>query len=404
MGAEPIIKEAVDRWTPHLLQWRRHLHRHPELSFHERDTARYLVDNLADVKNLTVTTEVAGTHGLVATIGQGSGVHVAFRADMDALPLDESGTDPWRSQRPGVMHACGHDAHMSIALGALHVLADIWERESLNGAASFIFQPAEETPDDRGKTGAPYLVDAGVLDGIDVIGALHMDPQQPVGVVRLHDGACMASVDNFRLTIIGRGGHAGYPHLTVDPLAVMVPTLQAINVITARRVSAMAPAVVSVCRVVGGTTNNVIPDIVEIEGTVRTYDGQVREHVLDELARACDMVKNMGAQYELDIQRCEPPTFNDRRVNQILEQAALASGLVPLWDGPFGMGGEDFGFMTAKVPGALAFIGCAADSHTKGSLHSSNFDLDERVLPLGVTLVVEAMRMFLRGGWSAKEG
>ncbi len=396
-GAESTdLMHQARRLAADLESWRNHLHRHPEVSFGERETAVFLQSQLASMTGVEVSTAVAGTYGLVARIGAGPGPHVAIRADMDALPLVEVSHHRVRSEVDGVMHACGHDGHMAMALGVAQLLSQHWDAWGLSGRVTLVFQPAEETPNAQGKTGAPYLVETGILDDVDMIMALHMDPEHDTGSVRVHDGACMASVDNFQITLFGQGGHAGYPHQTVDPLYLMIPVLQAIHGIASRRVSPLMPAVVSVCHVVGGTTYNVIPSEVTLEGTLRSYDSDVREHMIRELERAASLSENLGGRYQFTVARGEPATVNNPDVNRIIAGVVEdLTGQRPLRTGPFGMGGEDFGFMTEKVPGALVFLGCRKPGSPAVSLHSADFDLDVAALSLGTALLTEAARRIL---------
>lgn len=391
------ILDVARALMPKLATWRDHLHRHPELSFQEHLTAQYLEEQLATMADLAVVSKIGNTYGLAAQLGSGSGPHVAIRADMDALPLNEIAGHEIRSEHAGVMHACGHDGHMAMALGATHLISQLWRDWGLAGRVTVVFQPAEEAPDASGKTGAPYMVASGILDDVDAIVALHMDPEQPTGSIRLHDGACMASVDNFRITLFGQGGHAGYPHQALDPLFMMIPVLSAIHGITARRVSPLVPAVVSVCHVQGGTTNNVIPSEVMLEGTLRSYDAGVREHMIQEIERAASLCENLGGRYQLEVARCEPATINHPEVNRVVAGVFEdLTGSTPIRSGPFGMGGEDFGFMTQKVPGALVFLGCRKPGAPSMSLHSPEFELDPEALAIGTALLADTVCRILK--------
>ncbi len=393
--------ERAERLAPLMTQWRRAFHRRPERSFAEFRTAEQVAAILESIPGMTVNRGAAGiTTAVVGTIGTSGGRHVALRADMDALPIEEPPAVPdFFSDTPGLMHACGHDGHMAILLGAAHLIADSLALGEMTGQVTFIFQPAEETPDETGKTGAPLLVDAGVLDGVDAVMALHMDPGTPVGSIRLHDGACMAHVDNFRARVIGEGGHAGYPNLAVDPLWLLLPVLEAVHGIRARRLSPLDAAVLSVCHIEGGTTNNVIPPYVDLAGTLRSYHDDVRKTLVEELERALSVAVALGGRYELTVERCEPAVSNSVVINRLLTrvvQEAIRSE--PLWTGPFGMGGEDFGFMSQKVPGSLFFLGCADPAGDPTNLHSPYFFMDERALPIGAAVFLETVKTILIDG------
>lgn len=390
----------AEHLAPEMKAWRRAFHRRPERSFHEFETAARVASILEAIPGMTVIREFAGTTAVVGRLGTPGPHHVALRADMDALPIEEPASDAdFFSDTPGLMHACGHDGHMAILLGAAHLIAESLAHGEMAGQVTFIFQPAEETADANGNTGAPYLLDAGVLDGVDALMALHMDPQSPVGTVRLHDGACMANVDNFRARVIGHGGHAGYPNLALDPLWLLIPVLEAVHGIRARRLSPLDSAAVSVCHIEGGTTNNVIPPYVDLAGTLRSYRDDVREALTEELRRALSVSEALGGHYELSVERCEPAVLNSFGINRVLAgvmQEALH--LMPSWTGPFGMGGEDFGFMSRKVPASLFFLGCADPAGTLTSLHSPDFFLDERALPIGSAIFLEAVKAILNDG------
>ncbi len=395
-GEEEGWSQALDRayyLFPQLREWRRHFHAYPELSFQEYESAAYIGQVLESIPGMTVRRNIGGTQGVIGHVGDGGGKHIAIRADMDALPIDEPQGLEFSSAIPGVMHACGHDGHMAVLLGAAHLIAEDVVHKHIPAEVSFIFQPAEETSDESGKTGAVHLIDAGVLDNVDAVLALHMDPGTPVGAIRLHEGICMANVDNFRARIKGQGGHGGYPHLAVDPLWILAPVLLAIHGIRARRLSPMDEAAISVCRIQGGTTNNVIPSFVDIEGTLRSYHDETRDLIITELRRALEVAKTLGGDFELEVERGEPAVRNNADLNQILDRAVYRAIRSKPWrNGPFGMGGEDFGFMSRKVPGSLFFLGCAPSVEKTTSLHAPDFFLDERALPLGAAVLLEAVK------------
>ncbi|MDA8194920.1 MAG: amidohydrolase [Thermaerobacter sp.] len=382
--------------APWLVRWRRAIHQRPELSFQEYETASMVAGILREIPGCLVQTNVAGTTGVVARIGRGEGPVMALRADMDALPVDEVSTHSFRSQTPGAMHACGHDGHSAILLGVAHMLAEAFAQDEMHGQVILVFQPAEETPDARGQTGAPYLLASGLLEEAEAIVALHLDPEYPVGTVRLNDGPSMAAVDNFRGVILGQGGHGGYPHMGTDPLWMMVPVLQTLYGLVSRRVSPLEPAVVSIGRVAGGTTSNVLPPEVLIEGTMRSYDEKTRYVLMQEVERAFRLVRGLGGEYRLDILRGEPAVKNHPGVNRVLA-AVVRDTLGPqaIVTGPFGMGGEDFGFMAEAIPGALFFLGCAPKDGPR-SLHAPTFDLNEDCLPVGALLLAETVKRFLQ--------
>ncbi|MBO8172282.1 MAG: amidohydrolase [Bacillaceae bacterium] len=380
-----------------LVEWRRTLHQNPELSFQEYETSEMVARLLRQIPGMQVQTGIAGT-GVVGVLTTGKGPVIGIRADMDALPICEQADHDYCSRRPGVMHACGHDAHTSILLGTAYLLADYFHKGRLSGTVKFIFQPAEEAPDENGLSGAPYMIRAGVLEDVDAVLALHMDPENPVGTARVHDGFSMANVDVFRGKITGTGGHAAYPHLGTDPVWMLGPVLQAINGIVSRRVSPLDEAVVSITQIHAGTASNVIPTEVELEGTLRSYKPDVREFLIRQVENAFALVSNLGGNYQVEVIRGEPALNNHPLINQWLTQTI--QDLFPgfhIKNEPFGLGGEDFGHMTQVVPGAMFFLGCAFNDDVPRELHTPVFDIDEKCLPVGAAIMAETALRFLSG-------
>lgn len=381
-----------------MASWRRLIHRHPEPAFEEFQTADLVAEVLEHLPGFMVRRGVGSPTSVVALLDTGRpGRHVALRADMDALPIQEDTGIDTPSEVGGMMHACGHDGHVAALLGAAHLIADDAAQGRLSGRVTLLFQPAEEAHDAQGKSGAVYLIEAGVLDGVDVVLALHANPQAPVGTIGLHDGAAMANIDDFTARIIGRGGHAGYPDQALDPLWLLVPVLEAIHGIRARRVSPIDGAAVSVCQINGGTANNVIPQHVDLAGTLRSYHDQTRELLLSELSRALNVAEALGGQVTVNVQHGEPSVVNAPAVNRILAHVVpqvLQRDAV--WRGPFGMGGEDFGWMTRTVPGAMFFLGVGTEGLPPTSLHAPNFRLDETALSIGAAVFAESTRQLCK--------
>ncbi len=402
-GSAKVARRA-EALAARLTAHRRHLHAHPELAFHEYETAAYIAAQFRRLPRFRVQTGVAGT-GVVAELGQASGPVVLLRADMDALPVVEDTGDPgaaFASTVPGRMHACGHDGHCAMLLGAADILHQLDEAGELGSRVRLIFQPAEEAADGDGHSGAYHLREAGVLSEVGMAWALHLNPQAPLGTMALWDGSAMASCDVFHATLMGRGGHAGYPHLAVDPLWLLGAVLPAIHQIVSRRVSPLEAAAVTVGQIAGGQAPNVIADEVELTGTLRAYSPAVRATLAEELDRALQVARALGGDYRLAIRRDEPPLRNDPRANRAL--AASFQRLFPtgdiVWE-PFGMGGEDFAYLAERVPAALAFLGCGVPGDFR-PLHSPGYAMDERVLPMGAALLAEAARAFAdRGGEEA---
>ncbi|HEU5139322.1 MAG TPA: M20 family metallopeptidase [Bacillales bacterium] len=373
-----------------LTEWRRHLHAHPERSFEEYETSKFVGEVLRSLEGIKVDTGIAGTTGVMGTFSSGEGPTVLLRADMDALPITEEADHDYCSQNKGVMHACGHDAHTAILLGVAHLLEERFKNGNLQGTVKLLFQPAEETPDSEGVTGAPRMIDAGVLEDVDTAVALHMCPWKQVGEVQVNDGYSMANVDVFHATLYGTGGHGAYPHLGTDPIWMLGPVLQAFHGIVPRRVSPLEPAVISVGRLEAGSTSNVIPGEVNLEGTMRSYSPETRELLSDELESAIAVVRQLGGEYKLAITHGEPALDNDSQVNRrIIESINDIYPDFQIDRAPFGLGGEDFAHISKVVPASMFFLGCALPDGKQRDLHTSEFDIDERCLPIGAHILLE---------------
>lgn len=397
-----VQMEKTGDFAEKLILWRRYLHENPELSFQEVNTSKFVTDKLRGIEGIKVQTGIAQT-GVTGTLSSGEGPTIAVRADMDALPIVENTDHACRSQNEGVMHACGHDAHTAILLGVAHLIAEKFKQGELKGTVKMIFQPAEETPDDKGLTGACHMVEAGVLDDVDVAIALHMCPWKRPGEVQIHDGYSMANVDVFQATLLGTGGHGAYPHLGTDPVWMLGLVLQALHGIVPRKVSPLEPAVISVGQIHAGTTSNVIPTRVALEGTMRSYSPKVRELLVSELEKAFSFVKQLGGDYTLHVTRGEPALDNDASVNQFIEETIR--DVYPSFTidkTPFGLGGEDFGHMVKKVSGAMFFLGCGLPDGKERGLHTPIFDIDESCLPFGASILSETAARYLKNNSKVK--
>lgn len=383
--------------APEIIRLRREIHAHPELAFQEVRTAQLVAETLREIGGIDVRTGVGKT-GVVGQLGTGDGPTIGIRADMDALPIDEATGLPFASQNPGVMHACGHDAHTAILLGVAHLLKQEFAAGNLRGNVRFLFQPAEEAQDDEGLSGAPRMINDGALDGVDHVIALHVDSNLPVGKITIREGASSAAVDTFRGWITGSGGHGAYPHLGTDPLWMLLPVMQALHGIVARRINPMQPAVVSLGVVRGGTASNVIPAEVYLEGTLRSFDPQVREQLIAEVERAFAVARAVGGDYRLEIERGYPAGYNDARVSAwIAETITDLIGADAIDRSRTGMGAEDFAYMTQKAPGAMFMLGAAIDDGVSRGHHTPIFDIDERALPIGAAILAETARRYLAG-------
>jgi len=395
---EHNILSRVQQLTDEIIEWRRHIHRNPELSFKEYETSQFVYEKLSNIDGMKVVKGVGVETAVIGTLSRGDGPTVAIRADMDALPIVEATSHSFPSKNVGVMHACGHDAHTSIGLAVATIIGQIWKETDIQGTVKFIFQPAEENTDEYGKTGSPYLIEAGALDDVDCIMALHMDPEHEVGTVLIHDGYSMANVDVFQGKLFGTGGHGAYPHLGTDPIWMLGPVLQTIHGIVARNISPLDAAVISVGEIKAGSASNVIPSEVYLQGTLRSYTPSVRKELETRLKNAFSIVEAFGGRFELNITHGEPALFNNAEVNKVLKE--VVSELYPgmeIKEIPFGLGGEDFSHMTYKVPGSMFFLGCAYPDGIKRDLHTPIFDIDERCLPIGTAILTQAILKYLLG-------
>lgn len=368
--------------APELCRWRRDLHERAELGFEERETALYLAEAL-EAMGVAVRAGVAKT-GLVGTIGTGRPA-IGLRGDMDALPIAEANDAPFASRHRGVMHACGHDGNMTVVLGAARLLSELTDRPAAE--FRFLLQPSEENQDADGQSGAMRMLAEGALEGLDYVIGQHVHSDVPVGQVRVSPGYIMASADSFEATLTGRGAHGAYPHQSVDPIFLLGQVIAAVQGIVARRVKPQEPAVVTIGAVHGGLAENVIPERVTLAGTLRAYSPAVRDQLWQELERAMSVARALGGDYTLRIEGGYPATHNDAVVAETIAQVARELGgdeAVAAMEPS--MGAEDFGLMTAAVPGAMFQTGVALPGPLRPH-HSEMFDLDEQGLVLGVAVM-----------------
>lgn len=382
MTALPPVDRAA------LIATRRDLHQHPEIGFEETRTGALVAERVRAL-GYDVRTGVGKT-GVVALRSGGTGRCVMVRADMDALPVEETNDVPYRSKHAGKMHACGHDGHVAIGLEVARRLAGL----PLAGALKLAFQPAEEIAG-----GAKAMIEAGVLDAphVDAVFGIHLWNDLPVGTIGLMPGPVMASVDEFEIRVLGRGGHAAAPHQTVDPVLVAAHLVTALQSLVSRRRNPLEEGVVSVTQMNAGHAFNVIPGHAELRGTVRTFGGKFYEEapkLIEETARG--IAAAFGASAEVRYLRLCKPTVNEERMTQLMSQAAAeVVGRDKVMTGVRTMGGEDMSFFLAQVPGAFAFVG-SAPAGTKGAPHhSSHFDIEEESLVIGAELLTRTAVRYL---------
>jgi amidohydrolase len=377
------IDNAIAVMADELTAWRRHLHENPELGYEEFETQKFVAAKLREF-GVDLVHEGMGGTGVVAMLhgadGPASGPEgrIMLRSDMDALPMDEATSLPHASRNPGKMHACGHDGHMTMLLGAAKHLAN---KRNFSGSIVFCFQPAEE-----GGAGAKKMIEDGIFEQFDVraVYGMHSWPGADVGAFAAVPGPVMAAADEFYITVTGKGGHAAVPDEARDPIPAAALMVTALQTIVSRVVDPLKPAVLSITIFQAGTTHNVIPEIVKLGGTVRSFDMAVHEQIYTEVERVIAGVASAtGMRAELDrVDICYPPTINDL-VETKFAQGVLAEvvgeGNV-IHDAPATMGAEDFAYFSQLKPGAFVFIGNGASE----PLHHPGYDFDDAAAPIGV--------------------
>lgn len=390
LDLEQRLRAAVERTRPTVVEIRRHVHRHPELSHEERQTCELAAERS---EALGFTTRPAGG-GVVADLDSGRpGKRLMLRADMDALPVREADDGrAVRSEVDGVMHACGHDGHVAMVLGAAEALVamgDAW-----SGKLRLCFQPAEERAE-----GALPMIDDNADEGVDRVLGIHLWAPLQVGRVAVTPGAIFGSADSFTLSIRGRGGHGGMPHFTVDPILASAQTISALQTIVSRETSPFAPAVVTIGKISGGTAFNVIADSVEIEGTVRALEQSERERLLSRIAEVASGVAG-GLRAEAVFTRGSgcPPVVSDPDVAQLVRRAAVATVGEDFVDTAHPITvGDDVAYFLDRAPGCYYLVG--AGHPERGPVaphHSASFDIDEACLPVGVETMTRAALEILR--------
>ena len=379
-GFSGLEEEIRDSFGEDIVSLRREIHREPELGFDTKKTAEKVLDALEGLP-LEVETGLA-ENGIVATLkGEGGGPTVALRADMDALPIQEETDLPFASEEDGKMHACGHDGHTSMLVGAVRALSQDHLRERLNGSVKFIFQPAEE-----GGGGGRVMVEEGVAESVSSIFALHLWPGLPFGKAATKAGPIMAAADAFEMRVKGKGGHGAMPHLTTDAVAIAAQIVTALQTIVSREVNPVAPAVLTVGEIEAGFAFNIIPETARLGGTVRTLDADLRKQIpkrMEELARG--IARGMRGDAELDYHFSYPVARNDADAAEfalgVIGELFGEENVVELTDSS--MGAEDFAFFLEHVPGAFIWLGVGDVS----GLHTPKFAFDEEILSQGSALL-----------------
>ncbi|MFC8684499.1 M20 family metallopeptidase [Brevibacillus porteri] len=382
------LNKAVEEIKDQVIAWRRYLHENPELSFYEEKTAKFVYETLLTFGNLEVSRPTKNSV-MARLIGSEPGKVLAMRADMDALPITEENTFEFVSKNPGVMHACGHDGHTSMLLGTAKLLSGM--KDQIKGEVRFFFQHAEEVY----PGGAEEMVQAGVMDGVDMVIGTHLWSTMEIGTVGICPGPMMAAPDTFWITVLGKGGHAALPHETIDSIAIAAQVVTNLQHVVSRNADPLDNLVLSVTQFVGGTTHNVIPGAVEICGTVRSFDKNLRESVPGLMERVIKGITEAhGAGYKFKYEFGYRPVINDAEVTKLMEEVVEES-LGAEWVEHMRptMGGEDFSAFQQKAPGCFFYV--AAGNKEKGITyphHHPRFTIDEDALEVGVKMFVNAAR------------
>ena len=396
---EMHFDEQIDKLQETMITIRRHLHAYPEPSGEEIETSRFIKQQLEQI-GLTAglfRSDTGNPVGVVADLSVGNPAPesplIAIRADMDALRIPDEKDVEYRSRNPGTAHACGHDAHSAIVLGAARAGVEVNKLPNVSEQACglrlrFLFQPAEEQ-----STGARWLVNQGALEGVDAILGLHVDPERQAGQVGIRYGTLTAYCDEVEIVIAGHGGHAARPHHSIDPIAASAHLITSLYEILPRSVDSRNPAIFSVGKISGGYTHNVIPERVEILGTLRTISRADRESLKEQIVKICKGTEEIiGVSIAVRFLVPLEAVNNSSQMTEALERASrcvLGADNIELIDRP-SMGGEDFSVYLEQVPGALLRLGCAASGAEAPFLHSPLFDLDENCLAIGAKILMRA--------------
>src|SRR5215208_43914 len=393
------LDTLVDDVRDEVVWWRRHLHRNPELSFHEEETAQFVYETLRSFGNDLELSRPTPTSVVARLVGAPRGRTLAIRADMDALPIQEENDFEFASRNPGAMHACGHDGHTAMLLGTAKILSEMSDR--IWGEVRFFFQHAEELSPGGGEE----LVEAGVMDGVDSIIGAHLWSQLPAGKIGITYGPMMAAPDIFEVTIRGKGGHAAMPHQVVDSIAVGAQVVTNLQHVVSRETDPIDDVVVSVSKFSGGTTHNVIPGTVEMIGTIRTLHPEVRQRIPELIERVIKGVTEAhGALYEFRYKPGYRPVINDEELTRAIEETVkdvFGEGALEIMRP--NMGGEDFSAYQQRAPGTFFYVG--AGNEKKGIVHPHHhlrFTIDEDALGYGVKMFVNATFRLLDGADRSK--
>jgi len=388
-----IVSNSINQMFEEMKAWRQELHSIPEIGLEEYETSKYIKSKLSEF-NIEFKDGYANT-GIVARVKGSRGESdksIGLRADFDALPMPEKNQFEYKSTNEGMMHACGHDGHTSMLLGAAKYLS---ENNDFDGSVYFIFQPGEE-----GFAGGQKMIQDGMFDDfkIDEVYALHNWPELPIGSIGVNNGPMMAAVDEFDIVVKGRGGHAAIPQLAIDPVVIASQIVLAVQTIVSRSTDPVDKALISITKINGGTAYNVIDDSVKLGGTVRTFKPETRSFYEKKLKEiSAGIAKANGAEAEVDFHLTNkyPPTINSKKESEFAANVAkkvFGDSQVNTDINP-SMGGEDFSYLLEKKPGAYLYIGQGDENH-KAHLHTTKYDFNDNLLPIGVNYWVELVKNF----------
>lgn len=383
MSLERLLQQA-EQIQSEVVGWRRHMHRYPELSFEEHETAAYIEETLRSFGRLDVSRPTP-TSVMARLRGNRPGGVLAIRADIDALPIEEESGADYASERPGVMHACGHDGHAAMALGVARVLTELWEGLDWAGEVRFLFQHAEELP----PGGADDMIAAGVMEGVDWVIGAHLQSPIETGKVGVRAGAMLASPDTFYLTIKGKGGHAAEPHKTVDAIAIGAQVVTNMQHISSRMTDPMLPLVVSVTQFAGGHTHNVIPGTVELCGTVRCMHPELRSTLPALMEQMIGGITSAhGATFTFRYVHGYRPLVNDAEFSRLVKDTIIKlQGKEAYYDIQPSMSADDFSAFLERAPGTYFNIGAGNQrEHVTYPHHHPRFEIDERSLGIGIRI------------------
>ena len=388
----PILN-SINQMLNEMKSWRQDLHKIPEIGLEEYETSKYIKNKLKEF-NINFKEGYSNT-GLVAWVKGNKGnsnKSIGLRADFDALPMPEKNNFEYKSSKDGMMHACGHDGHTSMLLGAAKYIS---ENNDFDGTVYFIFQPGEE-----GFAGGKKMIEDGLFDdfSIDEVYALHNWPDLPLGSFGVNSGPMMAAVDEFDIIVKGKGGHAAFPQLVIDPIIVASQIVTAIQTIISRSTDPVDKALISITKIHGGTAYNVIDDEVKLSGTIRTFKPETRTFIekrIEEIANGVAKAHGAGANIEFDLINKYPPTINSKKESEFAAKIAkkmvgeenVNTNIDP------SMGGEDFSYLLNKKPGSYLYIGQADENH-KAHLHTTKYDFNDNLLPIGVNYWVTLVKEY----------